>query len=286
MPQSDPRPDRRRSPWRDDLAADTLRGIVTAPRYVAGVMRQVIRAAAPVRSAPRDEAALETEALFGELITVYEVLNGWAWGQLVRDRYVGYLPATALAVTPTPATHRVHVPATLVFSVADIKSPPTLSLSLNCEIASADAGPKLSRLTSGGFIASAHIALISQKTADFTAVAERFLDTPYLWGGKTRYGLDCSGLVQVALQAAGIAAPRDSDMQAGDLGETVTVGDDLNGLQRGDLVCWKGHIGLMRDAMTLLHANAFHMAVASEPLVDAVARIGALPSFRRLQMTS
>lgn len=290
METSSTRPDPRRHAWRDDLAADTLRDRVSAPRYATGVPRQVRSAVAPVRRAPSPDAALDTEALYGERVEVYEQRDGWAWAQLARDRYVGYLPLECLGEPGPSATHRVAVPATLVFLADDIKSPPVMCLGLNSEVVVAGTGSRLSRLTQGGFIITRHLTALTAFADDFVTVAERLIDTPYLWGGKTRAGLDCSGLVQIALQAAGIDAPRDSDMQASELGTAVPVGTDLAGLQRGDLICWKGHIGLMRDAATLLHANAHHMAVASEPLDEAVTRIAAagsrLLAVRRLRRSS
>lgn len=278
-----PRPDRRRNPWRDDLASEDLRGVVAAPRFVTGALSQVSVPVAGLRREPHADALLDTEALMGETVRLLDAAGGWAWVQLARDDYVGYLPATALRSEVTPATHRVIVPATLVFAGDDIKTPHVASLSLNAEVTVEGQGERLSRLATGGFVPSRHIAQLNHAADDFVAVAEQFIGTPYLWGGKTRAGIDCSGLVQIALQAAGVPAPRDSDMQATEVGEPVDIAPSLEGLRRGDLVCWKGHIGIMRDAWTLLHANAWHMAVASEPLEAAVSRTGSRPfGFRRL----
>jgi cell wall-associated NlpC family hydrolase len=149
-------------------------------------------------------------------------------------------------------------------------------------------GPTFSRLADGSFVPARHIAELGRNMPDFVAVAERFLGVPYLWGGKTRLGLDCSGLVQVALDAAGLGCPRDSDMQQAELGRPVPVLDNLDGLERGDLVFWKGHVGIMTDAFLLLHANAHHMGVAIEPLraaVDRIARSGGGPvtAIKRLE---
>lgn len=159
-------------------------------------------------------------------------------------------------------------------------------LSLNAEVAVTESDGGFARLATGGYVVTQHIGARGTHAPDFVAVAERLIGAPYLWGGRTPRGIDCSGLVQLALEAAGIPAPRDSDMQAAEMGVSLAIGDDLGGLRRGDLVCWQGHIGVMRDAQMLLHANAQHMAVASEPLPEAVARIaagGARPiGFRRL----
>jgi cell wall-associated NlpC family hydrolase len=125
-----------------------------------------------------------------------------------------------------------------------------------------------------GYLPARHLAPLDRVEPDFVAVAERFLGTPYLWGGKTNNGVDCSGLVQVALAACGMPCPRDSDMQERALGAPVALADS----RRGDLLFWKGHVAIVRDAATLLHANAFHMMVAVEPIAEALARIEAAGS--------
>jgi cell wall-associated NlpC family hydrolase len=178
--------------------------------------------------------------------------------------------------------HRVAVPRTWVYPAPDIKTPPVLALPMNSQLAVAGSEGRFAAFDRG-FIVADHLRPLTEPEADFVAVAERFLGAPYLWGGKTWSGLDCSGLVQVALEAAGHAAPRDTDLQQAALGEAVPDSD----LQRGDLVFWRGHVGVMLDAETLLHANAHHMQVAREPLAAArarIARTGAeILSVRRLQ---
>jgi cell wall-associated NlpC family hydrolase len=148
-----------------------------------------------------------------------------------------------------------------------------MQLSLNALLAVAETDGLFVRLASGGFVASRHVAEIGRSALDFVEIAERFVGTPYLWGGRTRFGLDCSGLLQLALHAAGRPCPRDSDMQAAELGEAVLVPDDLEGLQRGDLVFWPGHVGIMADDMMLLHANGYHLTTLVEPVKDAAERI-------------
>ena len=263
--------DRRITPVRADLAADGLRGLVEAPRYVKGLSMQVVEASAPLRRSPASDAPLETEALYGETVTVYDDSEGFAWAQLERDLYVGYLPLAALGA-PTQPTHRVSALRTHAYPGPSIKLPPRLALSLGAGLAIARRDGDFAVTADGLWLWARHLADVGSTEADFVAVAERFLETPYLWGGRTSEGIDCSGLVQTALTAAGIAAPRDSDMLAA-LGDPVAV--DRQALGRGDLMFWKGHVGIMRDAEALLHANGFHMKVVSEPLAEARTRIAA-----------
>jgi cell wall-associated NlpC family hydrolase len=270
-------PDRRCNAYRDDLAAECLRGQVSAPRYAVGEARQVVDAAAPLRGAPDANASWTTEALFGERLTVYDEHEGWAWAQLAGDGYVGYLPAAALSSSVRQSTHRVKAVGTSLYPSANVKANPCLHLSMNAALSVAQMGESFARLGDGRFLPAAHIAAHDQFAPDFVAVAQAFVGVPYVWGGKTRLGVDCSGLLQVACHAAGHACPRDSDMQRAQVGEAVPFGEDLGGLVRGDLVFWPGHVGIMLDPHRLLHANAHHMAVAIEPLrttADRIARTG------------
>jgi len=282
--------DPRRFPYRADLAAESLYGRVSAPRYVPGKPAQVARPSVPLRRRPVAGQGFDTEALLGERVMVYEVADRWAWVQLERDGYVGYVPAEALTNEVVETTHRVKSIGTFVYPAADIKSPPLMHASLNAELAVVDGDERFSRLAQGGFVVSRHFAEKDRFARDFVDIAERLTGTPYLWGGKTRIGLDCSGLVQVSLHAAGIDCPRDSDLQEAELGTTVLVPEDLEGLQRGDLVFWKGHVGIMVDGLMLLHANAHHMSVVAETLPEAVERIAKagleISSIKRLDAAS
>lgn len=279
--------DKRLTPARPDLADERLRDQVDAPRYVAGVVRRVVAPSAPLRRHPAPDAPLDTEALLGERVTVYDEEEGWAWGQLDADGYVGYLPSAALGDPSPEPNRRVAVLRTFVYPGPNLKLPPSACLSLNAAVAVAAVEGDYARLADGGFVFAKHLSDLDAREPDFAAVAERFEGTPYLWGGKTSLGLDCSGLIQVSLAAAGVPAPRDTDMQEAALGEPLPVTPRLDGLRRGDLIFWKGHVGVMLDAERLLHANGHHMLVAVEPLRVAAARIldksfGPITSIRRL----
>jgi cell wall-associated NlpC family hydrolase len=266
--------DPRVTPARADLAAKHLEGVVAARRFVEGRVYEVIEPQAPLRGEPRSDAPLCTEALKGERVTVYDSnAEGWAWGQLAADGYVGWLPRNALAAPGPVPTHKVAALRTLVFPGPSIKLPPLEALPLGATLAVARIQERMAVTASGGHVPVQHLAPLDRHERDFVAVAERFLGTPYLWGGKTALGLDCSGLVQVALTACGIVCPRDSDMQEQALGAPVAAADFAGQSQRGDLVFWKGHVAIVRDDTHLLHANAFHMAVAIESIAGAIARI-------------
>jgi cell wall-associated NlpC family hydrolase len=256
-------PDPRVNAYRADLADRRLEGEVSAARFVDGELRQVAQPIAPVRREPGLRAALDTEALLGETVRVFDEAEGFAWVQLERDGYVGYVPSEALRGDIVEATHRVSALATFVYPEPNIKAPPLTQLSLGARIAVGSLEDRFSRLASGGYVVARHLTETGRNARDFVDVAERFIGAPYLWGGRTRQGLDCSGLLQTALDAAGIRAPRDSDMQQATLGSEVLVPDDLEGLERGDLVFWPGHVGIMADSVMLVHANAHHMAVVS-----------------------
>jgi cell wall-associated NlpC family hydrolase len=233
---------------------------------------------APLRHAPSPDAPLDTEALKGERVTVFETTEeGWARAQLDADGYVGYLPTGALCPLGPAPTHKVAALRTLVFPGPSIKLPPIESLPLGARLAVARIEGPFAITASGGYLPARHLAALDAMESDFVTVAERFLGTPYLWGGKTNAGLDCSGLVQVALTACGIASPRDSDMQEKALGRSLALAPEFP-RRRGDLMFWKGHVAIVRDEATLIHANAFHMAVTIEPIAEAVARIRAAGS--------
>jgi cell wall-associated NlpC family hydrolase len=260
--------DKRITPARPDLAAAHLEGQVQAARFAPGEAHCVIAGMSPLRAEPSDEAAQDTQLLFGETFTVYDMFEGWAWGQAARDGYVGYVKAETLDAPFTPDA-QVTVLSTPVLARPDVKAPLHGVLPLGARVPQLWREGDYVQVDQGAFVYAPHLAALDHAEPDFVAVAERFIGAPYVWGGKTVSGLDCSGLIQAALQAAGRECPRDADMQQAFFTQDAPQGD----LRRGDLVFWKGHVGVMLDAARLLHANAFHMLVAAEPLSEAIARI-------------
>jgi len=262
--------DPRLTPARPDLAAKHLEGKVEATRFAEGTVYEIMDPQVPMRRTPVFDAPLTTEALMGERVTIYEITDeGWAWGQLENDDYVGWLPAGALVSPDVTRTHKVSALRTLAFVGPSIKLPPLNTVPFGAQVELVRIEGTLA-LTSAGYVPANHLVPVAFKETDFVAVAERFLHSPYLWGGKTNLGIDCSGLVQVALNACGLQCPRDSDMQEAALGKPMPQDTKL---RRGDLIFWKGHVAIARDETTLIHANAHHMAVALEPATEAIARI-------------
>lgn len=265
--------DPRITPWRDGIAARSLEGVLEAEVYLDPRAMSCAAAATAIRSGPDANAEQMDQLLFGERFEVLEEEGAWLFGQAARDGYVGFVEAAALAPAGPMPTHRVAAIRTYAFAEASIKTRASGPFSVNSLVAVDAVEGRLARVAGAGWMTAAHLDPIGVFDEDWAAVAERFLGAPYLWGGRESLGLDCSGLVQQALLACGRACPRDTDQQQA-LGEAIDAAD----FGRGDLVFWKGHVAMGLGEGRIIHANAHHMAVAIEPLTEAVTRISAAGS--------
>lgn len=260
--------DKRVTAARPDLAARKYEGILPSTRYVDGTQMQVRHPRTAMKSRPDRDASYTSELLSGEVFTVYDSADGWAWGQAAHDDYVGYVEVQSL-IPLAPKTHRVTAVSSHIYPGPDLKLPPIAAIYGGSLMRLKETDPVngFRELTDGGWIYERHIAPISQYASDFVAEAERFLHAPYQWGGRTVAGIDCSGLVQMALAQCGISIPRDSDQQ---LKSLTTEAPIPSPRARGDIVFFPGHVGIMVNSHDLLHANATHMAVTIDRLQEVI----------------
>jgi cell wall-associated NlpC family hydrolase len=269
-------PDHRIFAYRDDLAEAGLKGTVEALKFVEGKRARTTVQKASLRARPDRKAANETEFLFGEEIVVFDRKDGWAWGKSVLDGYVGYIEEADLGDDLSPITHWVIAPRTFLYPEPDMKTSPVNTLSMGSRLAvigEAETRGTHYLLTRDGAIISSHLAELGTPVfGDYVSIAGRLIDTPYLWGGRSSFGVDCSGLVQFSMMMAGHQVLRDADMQERTIGTPIDGGN----LQRGDLVFWKGHVGIMEDRTTMIHANGYSMTVWRERLPAAIQRIASM----------
>ena len=261
--------DKRLTPSNGRVAAEHLRGIVEAEHYTKGALRRV---AAPVTDLRRSPGGpRDRQLVMGDAVTVYDELEGHRFVQSAKDDYVGYISADSLTTAQDP-THWVAVPAGHAYPEPDMKSAELHPIYFGALITVTSHMPKFFETAEGTYIPKPHLRPIDQRFRDPVTVAQMFFGAPYLWGGNTIAGIDCSGLVQAAHLACDIPCPGDSDMQAAALGTEI----DPDAPQiRGDLLFWNGHVAIAVDDSTLIHANAHHMAVAYEPAEQAIKRIAA-----------
>lgn len=267
--------DKRLHAYREDLAESALEGRVSSARFTMGEAGRIVTAVAPLRRQPRPGAPLDTELLFGEDVTVLDRSDGWAWIKSHRDDYVGYVPSGSVGPAGPPATHRMAALRGFVFPRPDLKAPPVMTIHLGSRLTITGEDGRYSKLAGGGYVYSDYLRPIQELEDDPIAVALKFMHAPYLWGGRSSLGLDCSALVQLSWQACGIECPRDTDMQFDRFGSLINYDGDENSLRRGDLVFWKGHIGIWIDQDRFLHSNASDMMVAMAPLAFTADRIAA-----------
>jgi cell wall-associated NlpC family hydrolase len=272
--------DKRLHAYRPDLADARLKGQITADRFVAGSPARIVAPVADMLAEPRPDAGLNTQLLRGDSVIVFEEAEGWAWVQAGRDGYVGYVSGGFLGPKADEPTHVVAAPRSFLYPGPDLRFPRLGELSLGSSVTVEDfaetRGTRYALLSTGEAMISGHLRPVDEVSDDYVAIAETLLMTPYLWGGSTAFGIDCSGLVQLAMRMAGRDVLRDSDMQAATLGDPIVSGEGYSGLRRGDLVFWKGHVAIMTDERTMIHANGHTMLVSREGLTDAIGRIGYL----------
>lgn len=266
--------DRRLNAFRPDLAEKSLEGQVEALRFIDGRPGRVTAPVTAMRPRPDTASGIDTELLHGEPVSVLDRADGWAWVKSGIDNYVGYVEEAALGAPGASPTHWVTAPRTFVYRDADMKLPAIRALSMGSRLAvtgkAETRGTGYLLLEGGGAVIAKHVAEVGRPVGDdYVAVASRFLQSPYLWGGRSGFGLDCSGLVQLSMMMCGKAVLRDTDMQRASIGTEIDRGD----LCRGDLVFWKGHVAIMTDGETMIHASGFTMDVSHERLDDAVRRI-------------
>lgn len=262
--------DRRLNAYRDDLADSRLKGKVAAARFADGKDRQVARGIAPLRKAPAPGTQLVSELLFGERVRVFEEKGGVAWVQNATDGYVGYTDSALLAADHPAPTHTVAAILSYLCPEPVIRAPSQGILPMGALLAVTGTKGRYAELATGGWVPLQHLAEIDAFESDFVAVALRLTGAPYVWGGRSSLGLDCSALVQLALARCGVSAPRDSDMQEASLGKAAPFSGDASALRRGDIVFWKGHVGIFIAPDRFLHANARDMAVASAPFAEVM----------------
>lgn len=270
-------PDRRLNAYRPDLAEASLEGIVEAQRYATGDPARIVVPVAALRPHPDLAKGIDTELLCGEDVTVFDRRDGWCWVKAVLDGYVGYLPETSISQTVPAPTHIVCAQRTFVYPVPELRMPHRDVLSMGSRVTVRDEaetrGNHYVVLDNGTAIFARHVRpLAAPFDVDYVDVAARFMETPYLWGGRSGHGIDCSALVQLSMLMTGKHVPRDTDMQASGLGRPI----DRSELGRGDLIFWKGHVAIMEDDHMMIHANGNTMTTSREKLEDAVTRIGHL----------
>lgn len=271
--------DHRLNVYSDTLADARLRDKVSAAAFVEGVRRQVSDAVAPVFRQPSGDAAIDSEFLFGETVRVFDESAGWAWCQSEIDDYVGFVPSSALSIQVQTPTHRVASLLTPLYPEPELRRPPLQLLSIGSRLTIVGATTvrdlAYALLEDGSAVAADHLRPIdTSMDDDFVSVAEQFLGRPYIWAGRSGLGVDCSGLIQLAMMMTGDCPLRDSDMMETSVGEALDLSGGLPDLRRGDLIFWKGHVGVLTDPGHILHASGRTMTVINEAAGELIERLG------------
>lgn len=247
-----------------DVVERALADEIGAMRYVEPRTLECVAPRAPIRRDADTHAEAVSELLFGEAFEIADVKDGFALGRCRHDRYIGWVAFDALALPGAEPTHRITVRRAPVFGDASIKAAVSMELPFAAAVSGTIDG-NFFALAGGGFVHRRHVEAAPK---DRFAAAALFMGAPYLWGGRSPDGVDCSGLVQQALAAEGIALRRDTDLQR-EQGEAV----NFAARAPGDLVFVPGHVGMLLEGDLLLHANAHWMAVVAEPLADVLGRL-------------
>ncbi len=282
LPELDPL-DKRLNAIRSDIVDENLRHKIKAKSYVSGKAGRVMVPVCNLVAEPDFNAQTQHQLLRGEEVMIFDKADGWAWVQSLRDGYVGYVPQQAISTANNAMllTHVVHVPMTFCYPQAELRSPPLYSLSMGSRVIVTGSqtvrGTTYSLLAEGGAIIASHLRKVNHHDKDVVEICERLVNIAYLWGGASGFGLDCSGLIQLAMRMCGHEVLRDSDMQAATIGKVIDAGDNYHNLQRGDLIFWNGHVavhkGTIHKVPHIIHASGHTMSVAIEPLHTALERI-------------